>query len=303
MPGVGRVLAAADVVADDVQPQTLVAVEEQIGVGVAHRLRAADPVREPAERRAEALPHRSALRRVDDRRPGGGVRGCGARPGDRRDRARERRRAREGEKPSPSIVMGTSSYLWCSCRGARWASPRHGCPRQHHSGERSMAAQPSPARRTPRWSGASDGGHPRPQTTRRPRVPGATSPERQNPRSALADSGVLMAVPVGFEPTVGLPTQLFESCTFGRSDTVPRTSYARLPESRQSAREPRPSAGVRPAPRRQAGSGRRKASTRSHSETGDRWPRPGTTFLRRESGRRAAYHSPCWRPTVASSPP
>ncbi|MCU1424871.1 MAG: hypothetical protein JWM51_1162, partial [Microbacteriaceae bacterium] len=28
---------------------------------------------------------------------------------------------------------------------------------------------------------------------------------------------------VGFEPTVGsTPTQLFESCTFGRSDTVPR---------------------------------------------------------------------------------
>jgi hypothetical protein len=31
-----------------------------------------------------------------------------------------------------------------------------------------------------------------------------------------------MAEPVGFEPTVGsTPTQLFESCTFGRSDTVP----------------------------------------------------------------------------------
>jgi hypothetical protein len=34
-----------------------------------------------------------------------------------------------------------------------------------------------------------------------------------------------MAVTVGFEPTVGgYPTQLFESCTFGRSDTSPRTS-------------------------------------------------------------------------------
>jgi hypothetical protein len=32
-----------------------------------------------------------------------------------------------------------------------------------------------------------------------------------------------VAEPVGFEPTVGsTPTQLFESCTFGRSDTVPR---------------------------------------------------------------------------------
>ena len=31
-----------------------------------------------------------------------------------------------------------------------------------------------------------------------------------------------MAVTVGFEPTVGgYPTQLFESCTFGRSDTSP----------------------------------------------------------------------------------
>lgn len=34
-----------------------------------------------------------------------------------------------------------------------------------------------------------------------------------------------MAVTVGFEPTVGsTPTQLFESCTFGRSDTSPRES-------------------------------------------------------------------------------
>ena len=33
-----------------------------------------------------------------------------------------------------------------------------------------------------------------------------------------------MAEPVGFEPTVGsTPTQLFESCTFGRSDTVPES--------------------------------------------------------------------------------
>jgi hypothetical protein len=35
----------------------------------------------------------------------------------------------------------------------------------------------------------------------------------------------LSAEPVGFEPTVGsTPTQLFESCTFGRSDTVPEES-------------------------------------------------------------------------------
>ena len=34
-----------------------------------------------------------------------------------------------------------------------------------------------------------------------------------------------VAEPVGFEPTVGsTPTQLFESCTFGRSDTVPGKS-------------------------------------------------------------------------------
>lgn len=34
-----------------------------------------------------------------------------------------------------------------------------------------------------------------------------------------------MAVTVGFEPTVGgYPTQLFESCTFGRSDTSPSSS-------------------------------------------------------------------------------
>ena len=37
--------------------------------------------------------------------------------------------------------------------------------------------------------------------------------------------GIRLAEPVGFEPTVGsTPTQLFESCTFGRSDTVPERS-------------------------------------------------------------------------------
>ena len=38
-----------------------------------------------------------------------------------------------------------------------------------------------------------------------------------------------LAVTVGFEPTVGsTPTQLFESCTFGRSDTSPRESLAQV---------------------------------------------------------------------------
>jgi len=41
-------------------------------------------------------------------------------------------------------------------------------------------------------------------------------------------------VTVGFEPTVGgYPTQLFESCTFGRSDTSPGMT---LREKRRSAR-------------------------------------------------------------------
>lgn len=45
-----------------------------------------------------------------------------------------------------------------------------------------------------------------------------------------------MAVTVGFEPTVGgYPTQLFESCTFGRSDTSPRTSLVKLDQPRQSS--------------------------------------------------------------------
>ena len=50
-----------------------------------------------------------------------------------------------------------------------------------------------------------------------------------------------MAVTVGFEPTVGgYPTQLFESCTFGRSDTSPSSSlrygpaYARIEEQRSA---------------------------------------------------------------------
>ena len=53
------------------------------------------------------------------------------------------------------------------------------------------------------------------------------------------------AEPVGFEPTVGsTPTQLFESCTFGRSDTVPRTilvqdSRSRLRPHQRPERMPR----------------------------------------------------------------
>lgn len=48
-------------------------------------------------------------------------------------------------------------------------------------------------------------------------------------------SGVSMAVTVGFEPTVGgYPTQLFESCTFGRSDTSPRTSLRHRALRRES---------------------------------------------------------------------
>ncbi|ETJ36389.1 hypothetical protein Q604_UNBC09347G0001, partial [human gut metagenome] len=37
-------------------------------------------------------------------------------------------------------------------------------------------------------------------------------------------TGHHIAVAVGFEPTVGCPTQHFECCTFGRSDTLPRRS-------------------------------------------------------------------------------
>ena len=60
---------------------------------------------------------------------------------------------------------------------------------------------------------------------------------------------VKMAVTVGFEPTVGgYPTQLFESCTFGRSDTSPPTSLRHvggccesspLPRSQPSSIAPR----------------------------------------------------------------
>lgn len=44
-------------------------------------------------------------------------------------------------------------------------------------------------------------------------------------RKPLADQGFPLAVAVGFEPTVrGYRTQHFECCTFGRSDTPPRTT-------------------------------------------------------------------------------
>ncbi len=46
-----------------------------------------------------------------------------------------------------------------------------------------------------------------------------------------------MAVTVGFEPTVGgYPTQLFESCTFGRSDTSPPKSLRHDGRGRESMR-------------------------------------------------------------------
>ena len=38
---------------------------------------------------------------------------------------------------------------------------------------------------------------------------------------SLADQGNLMAVEVGFEPTLAFTKQHFECCTFGRSDTPP----------------------------------------------------------------------------------
>ena len=54
-------------------------------------------------------------------------------------------------------------------------------------------------------------------------------------------SGVSMAVTVGFEPTVGgYPTQLFESCTFGRSDTSPRNSLRDAGPARESRPAHRP---------------------------------------------------------------
>ena len=39
-------------------------------------------------------------------------------------------------------------------------------------------------------------------------------------------TGHHIAVAVGFEPTVGCPTQHFECCTFGRSDTLPGTVFS-----------------------------------------------------------------------------
>ena len=63
-----------------------------------------------------------------------------------------------------------------------------------------------------------------------------------------------MAVTVGFEPTVGgYPTQLFESCTFGRSDTSPPKSLRHDWRCRESNRtEP-------PASARSTTDGRRRA--------------------------------------------
>lgn len=49
-----------------------------------------------------------------------------------------------------------------------------------------------------------------------------------------------LAVTVGFEPTVGgYPTQLFESCTFGRSDTSPSTILRHAEGCRERVRAAR----------------------------------------------------------------
>ena len=58
----------------------------------------------------------------------------------------------------------------------------------------------------------------------------------QRNQEIASDQG-FMAVTVGFEPTVGgYPTQLFESCTFGRSDTSPRKSLRHVVRRRESGR-------------------------------------------------------------------
>src|SRR5690349_20793933 len=73
-----------------------------------------------------------------------------------------------------------------------------------------------------------------------PRMCPRTEPgNRKSPAILMfpRDRGALtLAVTVGFEPTVGgYPTQLFESCTFGRSDTSPRTSLRDSAPPRESA--------------------------------------------------------------------
>lgn len=85
------------------------------------------------------------------------------------------------------------------------------------------------------------------------------SPDSSNDKVTLIRA-FRVAVTVGFEPTVGgYPTQLFESCTFGRSDTSPLTSLRHAPGCRQSrpvrrehhsARHPAPRHSLNPWPTR-----------------------------------------------------
>lgn len=57
-----------------------------------------------------------------------------------------------------------------------------------------------------------------------------------HPSLSTGVGAFVVAVTVGFEPTVGgYPTQLFESCTFGRSDTSPRISLRHRGRARESA--------------------------------------------------------------------
>ena len=71
-----------------------------------------------------------------------------------------------------------------------------------------------------------------------PECPRTDSGHRKSPDFPVFSKEVgaqFLAVTVGFEPTVGgYPTQLFESCTFGRSDTSPSFSLRQVNDARES---------------------------------------------------------------------
>jgi hypothetical protein len=120
--------------------------------------------------------------------------------------------------------------------------PGHGPPLRPHGRPRAARHRPT-ARRTPvvrdtrrrsprcRDTRGRRGAEMRLELRRDAKTP--TPPRRVGPAFPLVSA----AVAVGFEPTEGRPSHVFETCSFGRSDTPPRLRVLDVAEGQKSRRE------------------------------------------------------------------
>ncbi len=180
----------------------------------------------PARRRARRAGDLCGHRRAGDSLAAGFLAGrLSGLPIDRASRSAWRAapastRGPGGVRAQPSRAAAEEIAARVVVRGSDRSAPLDGADVER--GAKARHVRPDPRRR--------DAASGRPFPSRgslisRPLAPGAASPAcaadiRGHRKSPC--SGLFLAVTVGFEPTVGgYPTQLFESCTFGRSDTSP----------------------------------------------------------------------------------